>query len=286
MIIKHQHFDLASKVVFERATIQPPFKMQEMLSNEACFTFALRGRRDVYTPEQKVSIHDECGVLMRCDSYLSKCPNKDCETPFEAIVVHFYPEVLKFIYQDQPPFFLEQKSTQEVVSVQPIKVDTMMLQYVESLEFYFDHPQMVNEELLSLKLRELIVMLVNADPSRQMEDFLADLFATNEHSFKHVIENHIFHDLSLDELAFLTNTSLSTFKRKFKELFNDSPAHYIKRRRLEKAKDLLLRTNLSITDICYEVSFTEVSHFSRSFRQLFGRTPSVFRKKALVGNLN
>ena len=93
---------------------------------------------------------------------------------------------------------------------------------------------------------------------------MKDLFNPDEYSFKEIIQNNLYEDLSVDNLAMLTNLSTSSFKRKFKEVFDDSPAHYIKTKRLEKAADLLVVSNQRITDICYECGFSDIGHFSTS----------------------
>jgi AraC-like DNA-binding protein len=78
-------------------------------------------------------------------------------------------------------------------------------------------------------------------------------------------------------LAHLTNNSLTSFKRKFKDFYKSSPAVYIKAKRLEKAVDLLKYSDQSISDISFNCAFNDIAYFSNSFKQKYGSTPSNFR---------
>ena len=66
--------------------------------------------------------------------------------------------------------------------------------------------------------------------------------------------------------------------RCMKKYYNTSPTNYINMLRLEHSKNLLLTTNFSVTDICYECGFETLSNFYRQFKKSFGMTPKQFRK--------
>ena len=151
------------------------------------------------------------------------------------------------------------------MSVEKLKVDEMINKYVESLIFYFENPSMVTEELIILKVKELILLLLNTDDTQNVRSILGDLFDPNTYSLKEIIRAHLYEDHSIDDLATLCNLSTSSFKRKFKEVFEESPKRYIKRKRLEKAADLLRHGQLRITEICYDCGFNDITHFSKIF---------------------
>ncbi|MEL6989852.1 MAG: helix-turn-helix transcriptional regulator, partial [Bacteroidota bacterium] len=84
----------------------------------------------------------------------------------------------------------------------------------------------------------------------------------------------------------LCNLSLSTFKRTFKEHYASSPAKYIKKRKLERAKKLLLSSNLRISDIAYDCGFSDLAHFSKSFLQAYSSSPRDFRLNQKANSLD
>ncbi|MBB1283308.1 helix-turn-helix domain-containing protein [Flavisolibacter sp. BT320] len=67
--------------------------------------------------------------------------------------------------------------------------------------------------------------------------------------------------------------------RRLKPLIRQAPAHYIKNMRLQKAKELLETTDLTIGEVTFKTGFQSQSHFTKIFLQRFGVLPSVFRKK-------
>ena len=87
----------------------------------------------------------------------------------------------------------------------------------------------------------------------------------------------MFADITLDELADYCNLSLSSFKREFAKHYDDTPANYIKTKRLEKAAELLTRSDMRITDVAFECGFNELANFTKSFHAKYGLTPSNYR---------
>ena len=107
---------------------------------------------------------------------------------------------------------------------------------------------------------------------------------SREHlEFDKVIEANIFNNLSIPELAHLTNRSESTFKRDFKLYYKESPAKYLKTQKLEKAAELLRTPSLQVSEIAWECGFDNVAHFSTSFTKQFGLPPRLYRENQNSG---
>jgi len=152
----------------------------------------------------------------------------------------------------------------------------IIAKYIESLSFFFENPNLVDEELLILKVKEIILLLskINAPA---IKEIMHNLFSPRSVSFKDIIETHLFSPLSLADLAELANSSLASFKREFKKEYNDSPANYIKNRRLEKAKELLAISDKRISDITQDCLFGDTAHFSSAFKAKYQLSPSEYR---------
>ncbi len=96
-----------------------------------------------------------------------------------------------------------------------------------------------------------------------------------------VMSENFLYNLKVEEFAKLCGKSLSAFKRDFKDIYNTSPSRWIKTKRLEHAKKLLIETNLNINQICYDCGFINTSHFIKSFKKQYHRPPLQFRSNTL-----
>lgn len=86
-------------------------------------------------------------------------------------------------------------------------------------------------------------------------------------------------ELNVDSLAAKMGLGRSQFYRKIKALTNYSPVELLRNLRLKRSRELLLSTDMSISEIAYEVGFTAPAYFTRCYREAFGETPSELRDK-------
>jgi AraC-like DNA-binding protein len=87
--------------------------------------------------------------------------------------------------------------------------------------------------------------------------------------------------LDLDAVADASGYSKYHFARSFAAAYGESPAAYLARRRIERAKSLLRTANLTVTEVCFMVGFESVGSFSSLFRKLVGQSPSAYRAQSL-----
>lgn len=71
--------------------------------------------------------------------------------------------------------------------------------------------------------------------------------------------------------------SAGHFSRSFRAAYGETPYGYLMTRRIERAKALLRRGDLSVTDVCVEVGCTSLGSFSSRFTELVGVSPSAYR---------
>src|SRR5262245_37809331 len=69
------------------------------------------------------------------------------------------------------------------------------------------------------------------------------------------------------------------FLRLFRGAFNKTPHQYLTQRRIEKAKELLSSSRLTVTDVCFEVGFESLGSFSSLFHKHVGRPPITYRAR-------
>ena len=84
--------------------------------------------------------------------------------------------------------------------------------------------------------------------------------------------------LDVPSLAKVAYVSPAHFSRTFRNTFGVTPHRYLQRRRVERAMFLLVQSDLSVTEICFDVGFNSLGTFSRTFSDIVGETPSRFRE--------
>jgi AraC-like DNA-binding protein len=92
--------------------------------------------------------------------------------------------------------------------------------------------------------------------------------------------------LDVPALARTALMSPAHFSRRFREAYSETPYSYLMTRRIERAKALLRRGDLSVTDVCFAVGCTSLGSFSARFTGLVGETPTAYRARdhsALAG---
>ena len=86
--------------------------------------------------------------------------------------------------------------------------------------------------------------------------------------------------LDIPALARGAYMSPGHFQRSFRAAYGETPYSYLMTRRIERAKALLRRGDLSVTEVCFEVGCTSLGSFSSRFTELVGETPSAYRARS------
>ena len=92
------------------------------------------------------------------------------------------------------------------------------------------------------------------------------------------IESHFEQPLRIGDLAARAGTCARSLQRHFQRTFGASPVGYVNRLRVEKASELLLKTDMNITEVAGVVGIEDSNYFSRLFHQIAGTSPSGYRR--------
>ncbi|MEM9361375.1 MAG: AraC family transcriptional regulator [Bacteroidota bacterium] len=277
MILAYESYQLKETKVFEKVVFKPPFKPSVTFEQEACFIYPVAGEGMLYGGLEQGSVSSKESILMKCGSFVNHWKSAGDSEYCEIIAIHVNPEIMSFIYKNNPPEFLmaEIAASSKVFTKIPQK--TIIDEYIKGLLFYFENPTLINDDLIVLKLKELILLLHNINYPG-IRELLKSLFDPVVLNFKAIIQSQLFEELEIKDYADLTNMSISTFKRRFKDIFKDTPGHYITTKRLEKAAELLQFTDKRVTDVCFECGFNSLSTFSKSFSKKYQIAPSEYKR--------
>jgi transcriptional regulator GlxA family with amidase domain len=94
-----------------------------------------------------------------------------------------------------------------------------------------------------------------------------------------VMDRDYAEPLDVPALARVAFMSPGHFSRSFRAAFGETPYSYLMTRRIERAKALLRRGDLSVTEVCFAVGCTSLGSFSSRFTELVGESPSAYRAR-------
>ena len=135
--------------------------------------------------------------------------------------------------------------------------------------------------LISLIRQEAADPAVSSDSLRYLFYFLYDkLVERGRSSTLQYMEEHYASDISIRELAAMENYNISYYTEWFKKTVGCLPSEYLRKVRIEKAKEILATTRYRIIDVAMQVGYMNSSSFTRAFREVEGITPNQYRKKA------
>lgn len=277
MVLDYKKIDLFGQTFIQKVDLKPPFEFVFPVAEQACFLYMLNGEMQYKSEDDQIKISTAHSLLLNCINSGKQIHDTNSGTRGEIVIVTFHPEILKKVYGKEIPLIFQPNNQISIQSRREINNDFLIQKYIEGLLFYFENPFLASDEILILKLKEIILLLSQTQEAETIRVILSQLFSQTVYSFKQIIEANLFDAVNIEELAVKTNLSVSSFKREFRKLYDDSPANYIKKKRLERAAELLLVSDERITDIAFDCGFNDLANFTKSFHDKYGTTPTSYR---------
>ena len=148
-------FSYKDKQLIEKIVIRPPYSYNAIFHNEGCFIYVKGSKTKLLSSEVNLNLKDREAVLLKCGTYFAEWM-KGATKPVTVIAIHLYPDLLKQLYKNELPKSFQQREVKE--QVKTITPDDIITKFIESIEFYFENPVLVNDDLLELKIKELILL--------------------------------------------------------------------------------------------------------------------------------
>ena len=239
---------------------------------DVCLILVLQGKKIGHL-SQNTLVYDSKNYLvvpttlpLECETYASK------EEPFIGLI-----------------FSIDKKMMYEIIDC--VSKKEAINSKKNSIGIFSD---VVTEEIEDLTLRLLNILQSKEESKILGESLLKELFyriAVGENSnflHKMFLDNNneakiaralkIIHtlcetNLDIPNLARQEDMSVSSFHTHFKKVTSHTPLQYIKKIRLNKAKDLIAKHNYQVVDAAYEMGYDSASQFSRDFKSYFGYPP-------------
>lgn len=164
------------------------------------------------------------------------------------------------------------KHTIDSVKILDLKKSKLWLGFIDSLRTYQEMGGLESQELMRLKLKEAITLLLITNP--ELKDILFDFTDPHKIDLEAFMNKNYHFNVKLKRFAYLTGRSLATFKRDFEHIFNNSPGRWLQQKRLQQAYYLITQKGKTASDIYLDLGFEDLSHFSFLFKKQYGIPPS------------
>lgn len=237
--------------------------------NRHMFSFLQTGKKQVHFADTSVLVDNSQSLLLKKGNCLWS-ELLDTEEIYYCKLLFFSEKRLKEFIQKH---IKENQEHKEALSYFVIENDSYFHSYLNSLSTIMDAPVGFMDTLLKVKFEELLLYLINKYGAK-FESYLLSLVTEEVSPLKKVVEKNVYTSLTLEEVAFLCNMSLSTFKRHFIKEFDMSPGRWFRDKRLLKAKELILKEGLKSSEVYLDLGYNNLSNFSSAFKSKFGVNPS------------
>jgi len=235
------------------------------------FCLLQQGLKEVQTATGKQKVTDQELLMMTSGSVLMSESLAEQNT-YEAILVFFGNDTLADFCNAHQLTIAKKESNTPVLKVQR---DEFLNHYCQSLQLL---RRQNNTAMNELKVQELLGYISSTYPEVFQQLVSNALAGKTDIKLKQVVELNLDKGLTVEELAFLCDMSLSTFKRHFVSQYNMPPQKYFIQVKMEKAKkSLALQKHPS--EIYSELGYENLSAFSHEFKKYFGVSPKQFHVK-------
>ncbi len=255
---------------------------RNLISFSRCaISFILSGQKELYRGAECTLVSEHEAVLIP-DGHAIIAERKLNAQKYSSLVVFFSAElaqkfIVKYVKQND---YGHKASPTEKDAFLKFHQTPYITEYLNGLTHLIDKQLVVTPTLLLHKLEELFLILAESYPSHFLGIF-KPLAIDGDHQLRQIVENNILKNLSLNELAFLANRSLATFKRDFEKEYGISPGKYIRERKLDIAKHELTEGG-ALNNLYLQLGYENASNFTSAFKKRFGQTPKAYQSQASI----
>jgi AraC family transcriptional regulator len=195
--------------------------------------------------------------------------------PFDALVVYVTQAALDEVaYTHQ--------GTRAEQLVWPLgKFDSVVYHLAKTLLPSLEQPQHTSKIFLDHVLHALNCHFVctYGGVKKSAPQFRGGLSSLQMRRATELLEAHLNGNITLQQVAEACGLSVSHFARAFRQTFHRPPHKWLTERRVDRARDLMTNSRLSIADIATRCGFADQSALNRSFKRIYGITPGIWRRR-------
>jgi len=239
------------------------------------FSFLLEGEKAVQYSGKYARINPHQFLLLSAGNYLMSEKTASEAGHYRSILIFFDNKVLADFFIKNPRVLSSPSASEDAFLV--FEKDAFLLNYIESLSHIIAAGNSLSPAIQNIKLEELLHYLCDKHPGQLQKLCTFGHSAGDDDIIRQAVTANLYHPITVEELAFLCNVSLSTFKRRFAKIYGTSPNKWLLKQRMEKAAYLLKQGEYKASEIYFELGYENLSSFIQSFKQVHGITPKQYQ---------
>ena len=242
--------------------------LKEQFIPDHVFVYIVKGTIRVFDGSQSYTFSTGDACLAR-KNRLAKYELLDSKDGFEPVIFCF--DEL-FLQDFQKKHGLKQTHDTAKNTFINIQKSALIDSFILSIKPYNKGVMQLDEAFEDLKYEELLIILLKSQP--ELAAILFEFKKPGKIDLEEFMNSNYKFNVSTERFAYLTGRSISAFKRDFAAAYQETPGHWLIKKRLEEAHFLISKQNKKPSDIYLELGFEDLSHFSFAFKKHFGLTPT------------
>jgi AraC family transcriptional regulator, exoenzyme S synthesis regulatory protein ExsA len=251
--------------------IGPAISPEEFIP-EHFFIYLVKGSITGYDGNKKYTMKAGNYCIVKKNHLARYSKHKD-EGEFEKVVIIFDELFLKK-FKEKHSFSQSDYNSKRAFIL--LKKNEQVPNFITSLASYYYGEGKINKTFADIKREELLLILLNSNPG--LANALFDFGIPEKIDIEAFMNRNYKFNVTIQRFAYLTGRSLSSFKRDFRKTFQQTPARWLQKKRLEEARFLIEKKGSKPSDIYLDLGFEDLSHFSFAFKKMFGQSPNKFLK--------
>ena len=255
--------------------IQNPCIKNKIQLTTNVFSFLLEGTKELITHNTTTTIDNRQFLAIQSGNCLMS-EKLSPSNNYRSLLLFFSDDMVLNFVEKHKISLQSLKNTPTAVPYHVCQYDTFVYHFVKGLQTLQQYPKDLQAQILPLKWEEIMTYLLHKKGTTFLQSFLKTQDDQKRH-FTKVVENNALNHLTIQELAFLCNMSVSTFKREFERQYQTSPIRWFQHQRLEHSAFVLSTKQKRPIDLYEETGFESLSSFTQAFKQKYGITPKQYQ---------
>lgn len=264
-----------------RHRVKMPTFNSRIILEQNLFSFLLEGRKHVQYAGTGVAINPDQFILLSAGNCLMSEKIAAPGGCYDSILFFFDNELLTDFFTRHTEFGKSSEMRSADESFLVFEKDAFLRNFIASLDLLLSGGQAVSQELQRIKLEELLEYLSVSFPEAINRLYRYNYNADRDLLIRQAVTANTYNTITVEELAFLCNMTLSTFKRHFARIYDTSPSKWFLDKRMKRAAQLLSESRMIPSEIYQELGYENLSSFIKSFKQVYKTTPKQYQLNSL-----